>query len=67
MNGSNNQGILDALAIFSVCLQIATVQASAVQATNDDILKELQMQDHKYFEQILENQKLILDKLAKLG
>lgn len=65
--GNNNLTFLDALTIFSVLLQVAGAESDSKQASNDELLSELQKQDSQYLERILENQKLILEKLAKLG
>lgn len=58
--------ILDVLTVFSVLLQISGVQSDMKQASNDEILHELQHQDKSYLEKILHNQELILEKLAAL-
>jgi len=64
---NNNIDFLDALTIFSVFLQIMSVQQNEMQSSNDDILAELQTQDKKYLEKIIEQNNLILEQLAKLG
>lgn len=60
-------GFLDILTIFSVMLQIKGYQSDIRQVSNDDLMKELVKQDRGYLGKILENQKLILSKLAELG
>jgi hypothetical protein len=65
MQGNNN-GFFDILAIFSLGLQMAVYEQTQRQATTDDLMKELQKQDREYFEKIIENQNLILKKLADL-
>lgn len=60
-------GFLDILTIFSVMLQIKGYQSDIRQVSNDDLMKELAKQDREYLGKILENQKLILSKLAELG
>lgn len=60
-------GFLDILTIFSVMLQIKGYQFDIRQVSNDDLMKELVKQDREYLGKILENQKLILSKLAELG
>lgn len=65
MQGNNN-GFFDILAIFSLGLQMAVYEQTQRQATTDDLMKELQKQDREYFEKIIENQNLILQKLADL-
>jgi hypothetical protein len=64
---NDNLGFLDALSILSVVLQLQVYEETKRQTTNDDLMKELQKQDQKYFETIIENQNLILEKLAELG
>lgn len=64
---NNTLTFLDALTIFSVLLQVAGAESDSKQVSNDELLSELQKQDKQYLERILENQKLILEKLAKLG
>ena len=66
MNGNNNS-FLDMIAILSVVLQISNYQNDLKSFSNDDLMKELLRQDKEYFERIIENQNLILEKLAKLG
>jgi hypothetical protein len=63
---SNNNGFFDILAIFSLGLQMAVYEQTQRQASTDDLMKELQKQDREYFEKIIENQNLILKKLADL-
>lgn len=60
-------GFLDILTIFSVMLQIKGYQTDIRQVSNDDLMKELVKQDREYLGKILENQKLIISKLAELG
>jgi hypothetical protein len=60
-------GFLDILTIFSVMLQIKGYQSDIRQVSNDDLMKELVKQDREYLGKILENQKLIISKLAELG
>ena len=64
---NNSQGFFDLLALFSVALQIAVYEQTQRQASTDDLMRELQKQDEEYFKQIIENQNLILKKLADLG
>ena len=63
----NNNGFLDILTVFSVFLQMEVYEQTKRQATTDDLMRELQKQDEKYFEQIISNQNKILEKLADLG
>lgn len=68
MDGRNNNlNFLDMLTIFSVMLQLMGYQNDISQSSNDDLMRELQKQDKAYLEKIIENQNLILQKLADLG
>lgn len=67
MQNNNNQNFFDLLALFSVVLQMAVYEETQRQATTDDLMRELQKQDMKYFDKIIENQNKILEKLAELG
>lgn len=64
---NNNLSFLDMLTIFSVVLQLVGYQNDMSQSSNDDLMRELQRQDKEYLEQIIENQKEILNKLAEIG
>lgn len=67
MNQENGFEFLDILAIVSFVMQVANYKELRSQATTDDIFSELQKQDSHYLERILENQKIILEKLTALG
>ena len=68
MNGNgNNLDLLDVLTILSVALQIMGYRNDISQSSNDDLMRELQRQNKAYLDKILETQKEILEKLAKLG
>ena len=62
---NNNQGFFDLLSLFSVALQIAVYEETQRQASTDDLMRELQIQDEKYFEQIIANQNRILSILSR--
>lgn len=62
----NNDRLFDLLSILSIILQLQVYEEQKVQTDNDDIMQELQLQDKKYFEQILKNQKIIIEQLNKL-
>ena len=64
---NNSINILDILAILSIVLQLQVYEEAKREATNDDLMGELQKQDREYLEKIIENQNLILEKLAELG
>jgi hypothetical protein len=67
MQNNNNQGFFDLLSLVSVVLQMAVYEETQRQASTDDLMRELRMQDKKYFNQIIENQNRILKQLADLG
>ena len=64
---NDNFGFFDVLAILSLVLQLQVYEETKRQTTTDDLMGELQKQDREYFEKIIENQNLILQKLAELG
>ena len=66
---SNGNGFefLDLLTILSLVLQIMGYQNNISQSSNDDLMRERQRQNKAYLDKILETQKEILEKLAKLG
>ena len=64
---NDNFGFFDVLAILSLVLQLQVYEETKRQTTTDDIMGELQKQDREYFDKIIENQNLILQKLAELG
>lgn len=67
MNGNgNNLEFLDILTIFSVILQVAGYRNDMSQSSNDDLMKELQTQDRRYLDKIIENQNQILSMLSEL-
>ena len=63
----NNLDFLDVLTILSVALQIMGYQNDMSQSSNDDLMRELQIQDKAYLEKIIDNENKILEKLADLG
>ena len=68
MNSNGNSfEFLDLLTILSLVLQIMGYQNDISQSSNDDLMRELQIQNKAYLDKILETQKEILEKLAKLG
>ena len=67
MNSNYNDfSILDILNIFSVWLQVMTLEQTTKQASTDDIMRELQRQDKEYMEKIIAQNNEILEKLADL-
>ena len=68
MNSNYNDfSILDILNIFSVGLQVMTLEQTTKQISTDDIMRELQRQDREYMEKIIAQNNKILEKLARLG
>ena len=65
-SNGNNLNFLDVLTILSVALQIMGYQNDMSQSSNDDLMRELQIQDKAYLDKIIENQNKILEKLADL-
>lgn len=65
MQNNNNQGFFDLLSLFSVALQIAVYEETQRQASTDDLMRELQKQDEKFFKQIIANQNKILSILSR--
>lgn len=62
-----NPSGLDGLNFYANILQIASYQELLQQANNNDILQELNHQNKDYLEQILNNQKQIIEKLERLN
>ena len=60
---NNEIDALDMLNLFGIFLQIMNYQSDLSQASNSDIMKELQIQDEKYFKQIIANQEKIISML----
>lgn len=63
---SNSISAFDMLAVFSVLLQIMGYQNDVSQSTNDDLMKELQSQDRRYLDKIIQTQNEILNILSEL-
>jgi hypothetical protein len=60
-----NLSTLDMLNLFGIFLQVMNYQSDLSQASNADIMAELQIQDEKYFKEIIENQKKIIRMLEE--
>lgn len=65
-NNDRNLDFLDLLTMIGFAIQIMNYQENRNQTNNDDLMEELQTQDRKYLKKIIQNQELILEKLAKL-
>ena len=63
----NNLDFLDVLTILSLILQIMGYQNDMSQSSNDDLMRELQRQNIDYLTKILDNQKLIINKLSRVN
>lgn len=63
----NNLDFLDILTLFSVMLQVVGYKNDISQSSNDDLMKELQTQDRKYLDKIIENQNEILKILKEIS
>ena len=66
---ANDNGFefLDVLAIFSVMLQVVGYKNDISQSSNDDLMRELQKQDKRYLDKIIENQNKILEILNEIS
>ena len=66
---ANDNGLefLDVLAIFSVMLQVVGYKNDISQSSNDDLMRELQKQDKRYLDKIIENQNKILGILNEIS
>lgn len=64
MNGNPN--FYNQLTLLDTFLQIMTMVMVSEDATNNDLMSELQKQDREYLEKIIENQNQILSILSDL-
>ena len=66
---ANDNGLefLDILTIFSVMLQVSGYKNDISQSSNDDLMRELQKQDKRYLDKIIENQNNILEILNEIS
>ena len=56
----NNLETLDLLSIISFCITIFNLQNNLKQTSNDELLKELKIQDTKYLQKIIsQNEEII--------
>jgi hypothetical protein len=62
---TSNQDYFNRLTVLDTLLQIITMVMVSNDATNNDLMNELQKQNKEYLEQILENQKEMLSILSK--
>lgn len=62
----NNPNFYNQLTLLDTFLQIMTMVMVSEDATNNDLMSELQRQDREYLEKIIENQNQILSMLSEL-
>ena len=62
----NNPNFYNQLTLLDTFLQIMTMALVSDDATNNDLMSELQKQDREYLEKIIENQNQILSILSEL-
>lgn len=61
-----NQEFYNRMNISGFLLEVMTVLMVMADATNNELMEELQKQDREYLTTIIQNQEKILDRLAKL-
>ena len=62
----NNPNFYNQLTLLDTFLQIMTMALVSDDATNNDLMSELQKQNREYLEKIIENQNQILSMLSEL-
>ncbi len=62
---NNNQDFYNRITISDFLLQLITMYWVMQDASNNDLMQELQKQDREYLDKIIENQKKILSILSK--
>ena len=60
-----NEQLFDNLTLYTAFLQIMTVIQTSNDATNSELLSELQKQDHEYLEKIISQNNKIISMLEK--
>jgi len=63
----NNQDYFNRLTVSDFILQLITMYWVMQDATNNDLMQELQRQDREYLDTIIENQKRILSILSNMN
>lgn len=58
---NKNLNILDVLTILSFILQLQNNEELQKQSSNDDIMRELETQDDKFFQTIIKQNNQIID------
>lgn len=62
---NNNQDFYNRITISDFLLQLITMYWVVQDASNNDLMQELQKQDREYLDKIIENQNKILSILSK--
>lgn len=62
----NNPNFYNQLTLLDTFLQIMTMALVSDDATNNDLMSELQKQNREYLDKIIENQNQILSMLSEL-
>ena len=62
----NNPNFYNQLTLLDTFLQIMTMVMVSEDATNNDLMSELQKQDREYLDKIIENQNQVLSMLSEL-
>ncbi len=62
---NDNQDFYNRITISDFLLQLITMYWVVQDASNNDLMQELQRQDREYLDKIIENQKKILSILSK--
>ena len=63
---TNNQDYYNRLTLFDTIMQVLTLAMVQADATNNDLMAELQRQNKEYLERIIEQQNEILSMLSEL-
>lgn len=63
---NHNDQFFDGLSIYTAILQLLTIQIASHDATNNDLMQELQKQDKQYFDKIIEQNEQIISLLKDL-
>ena len=63
----HNDQFYDTLSMATTILQLVTIMITSSDSSNRELMQELQRQDREYLEKIVEQNNLIIEKLAKLA
>lgn len=64
---TSNQEFYNRLTVSDFILQLITLYMVSLDATNNDLMEELQKQDREYLDKIIENQNKILSILSNMN